>query len=256
MRDFTLQQYKRLCHILVDSGYTSMTMGAYLQEPDINLDKRLVLIRHDVDSRPQHSLQLAQIECDLGLQATYFHRTIPAVFDAAVIARTAAMGHEIGYHYETLAATNGDMPAAIQLFSEELARLREIAPVVIASMHGSPLKKWDNRDIWEHTSPQVFGLAGEAYRDIDYESIIYLNDSGRTWHPKRYNLRDHTTVQRNFDIDSTADLIALLKQGNLAHVCLSTHPERWQDGLIAWSMQAARDVVINWTKVVIKRVRG
>ena len=93
---------------------------------------------------------------------------IPSVYDAETIRKTAEMGHEIGYHYETMAQTNGDINCAIELFGEELQRLRGVAEVKTASMHGSPLKPWDNRDIWQQAQPADFGLLGEAYLNLDY----------------------------------------------------------------------------------------
>lgn len=255
-RDFTLKRYAVLCYALREAGYVSLTISDYLDTNRERLPQKFVLLRHDVDSRPRHALKLAAIEQQHGLKATYYFRTIPSVFDPETMQQVVAMGHEVGYHYETLGQTRGNILEAIALFRRELIRLREFVPVTSASMHGSPLKRWDNRDIWQHTVPAEFDLLGEAYRDIDYDAVVYLNDSGRTWHPKRYNLRDHTTVLQNYDIDSTLELIELLKSDRVQQVCISAHPERWQEGWLRWSMQAMRDVAINWTKTVIKRVRG
>lgn len=254
MRDFSLSQYDDLCRALVVNGWQTVSMGDYLQG-QADESAKIALLRHDVDSRPTHALKLAAIEQAGGLRATYFFRTVPSAFDAGVITKIAAMGHEVGYHYETLAQTRGDIPQALALFERELARLRALAPVRVAAMHGSPLFRWDNRDIWGHATPADFGLIGEAYRDLDYTRVIYLNDTGRTWNPARYNLRDSTGIMPPVTLESTPDLIAWLGTTPAAHVCLSTHPERWQSGL-AWYTQQARDVALNSLKVGLSWVRS
>lgn len=253
MIDFTLQQYERLCLSLVKAGYTSIGMSDYLRNTPHD-DSQVVLLRHDVDSRALHSLKLASIEHTHQIKATYFHRMIPSVYSPRAITATAQMGHEIGYHYETLAIANGDMAQAIALFEQDLAVLRQLVPITIASMHGSPLKKWDNRAIWQDVSPQSMGLLGEAYRDFDYNKIQYYNDTGRTWNPHRYNLRDKTSHAPRIIIDSTDELIRLIQSRQLKHLCISTHPERWHNMSLAWLQQNIRDTAINAFKVILKRL--
>jgi hypothetical protein len=257
-RDFTLQQYNLLCQHLNELGYQSLTISEYMhRQDDDDLPQKVVLLRHDVDSRPQHAKKLGLIENETGLRATYYFRTIKSVFHPESMQTLQAWGHEIGYHYETLAQADGDMTQAISLFGDELSRMRQHVTVTSASMHGSPLKPLDNREIWQHTSPADFDLVGEAYLDIDYKRIEYLNDSGRTWHPTRYNLRDHTGETNDAwqNLDSTPDMMRYLATHQPRRICLSTHPERWHDNGFNWTLQMGRDVAINSIKMLIKRLR-
>jgi len=198
---------------------------------------------------------LGAIEAAHGFCATYFFRTVPSAFSAEAVRGIHAQGHEVGYHYEALAQTRGDLPAALRLFEEELARLRALAPVRMASMHGSPLRKWDNRALWDSAEPATFGLLGEAYRDIDYQRVAYFSDTGRTWHPSRYNVRDHTGVPPRHTPDSTADLLALIEAEQFPELCLLTHPERWQAPPWRWAYQTGRDLVSNGVKWALMRAR-
>ena len=251
--DFTLKKYDALCAALIQNDYQSLWMSDYIagsQKPK----GKIILLRHDVDSRPQHALKIGGIEHQHGLSATYFFRTVGELFDPDTIQALHALGHEIGYHYETLSQTRGNIEKAVLLFGSELERMRKIVPVKVASMHGSPLRPWDNRAIWEQTTPTDFDLVGEAYRDIDYERVIYLSDTGRSWNPTRYNLRDVTGASHQFHAEATDDLIALLGENEMEHLCLLTHPERWQDDKLAWLVQTIRDVATNLVKVVLKRI--
>jgi hypothetical protein len=188
--------------------------------------------------------------------ATYFYRTIPGLLLPDTVKAVRGLGHEIGYHYETLAQAKGDIDQAIKLFGFELDRLKAHGPVSIASMHGNAFRPWDNREIWKHASPQDFGLIGEVYRDLDYTVVQYYSDTGRTWNPTRYNIRDHTGVKPTYEIESTDDLIALIRTRKVKHLCLLTHPERWPNTLIGWLRWMTLDTGANLAKLAIKRFKS
>ncbi len=129
--DFTLEKYTQLLITLKESG-----MGFQL--------------RHDVDLLPANSLRTAQIENSLQLQSTYYFRMVPESYDEAIIRQIAALGHEVGYHYESLTTCGGDMEAAYRDFCDNLAKLRQIVPVSKICMHGSPRSPYDSKDLWHH----------------------------------------------------------------------------------------------------------
>ena len=60
------------------------------------------ILRHDVDNRSQISLSTARLEQKLGISGTYYFRMVPGSYDEVVIWEISSLGHEIGYHYETL----------------------------------------------------------------------------------------------------------------------------------------------------------
>lgn len=69
-------------------------------------DRAFLLIRHDVDITPWSALRMAELERSLGIVTTYYYRLHApfynlmegAVLDA--VRAVAAMGHEVGLHYE------------------------------------------------------------------------------------------------------------------------------------------------------------
>ena len=65
----------------------------------------------------------------MGIKGSYYFRAVPESWDEEVIRQIVEMGHEIGYHYECLNTTNGDMVAGIADFEKNLAALRKLAPV-------------------------------------------------------------------------------------------------------------------------------
>ena len=253
-RDFTLAKYDELCRTIVASGYIPLTIAAYLERKRDALPPSFVLLRHDVETSPAHAVGMAEIEAGHGLAATYFLRPRREGFRADAIARLRARGHDIGYHYDTLARARGDVPRALRLFAQDLEALRRHGPVRLASMHGSPLFPWDNRDLWRAARPADFGIDGEVYADIDYTDVRYFSDTGRTWHPTRHNLRDHVSAAPECAIDTTDELMALLRARRFPRMCLLAHPDRWSASVLAWTVRAGRDRVENGIKGVLGRL--
>ena len=253
-RDFTLPAYGRLCATLREAGYAGLTFRAYLETQPAARPERFVLLRHDVESSARRAVEMGAIEKAQGLAATYFFRTKPSVFRPQAIRELLAQGHEIGYHYETLGRAFGRIDAALALFEQDLARLRAHADVRVASMHGAPLSPWDNRDIWKKAQPKDFGLIGEVYKDVDYRDVAYFSDTGRTWHPHRYNIRDHAAVPPASIVDTTEELAELVRGQQLRRLCLLVHPDRWSATPGEWSRRALRDEVENRIKMVVKAV--
>jgi hypothetical protein len=115
-------------------------------------------------------------------------------------------------------------------------------------MHGSPLFPWDNRELWRAARPSDFGLLGEVYADIDYADVRYFSDTGRTWHPTLHNLRDHVDVAPECAVDTTDELIGLLRARRFPRLCLLAHPDRWSSSTASWAVRAGRDWIENGIK--------
>jgi len=255
MRDFTLDMYAGLCATALAAGYVPMTVRRYL-EGDA-LPPRVLIMRHDIDRWPRRALAMAEREAALGIAATYYVRMTRHAFRPTIVRRLAALGHEIGYHYETLSRAGGDVPRALADMRRELAVLRDCAPVVTAAMHGSPLSPIDNRDIWRHAALGDFDLRGEAYLSLDYGRLAYYTDTGRAWSADATNLRDRptgatTAVSR---ADSSEELRAVIASGRHAALCIQSHPERWSDSLGQWCVSAAMDGAVNVAKRVLRGLR-
>lgn len=250
--DFTLDKYNELCQAIVKAGYEIITVRQYLEttSPISNC----VILRHDVDRKPGNALKMAQLEKRLGLASTYYFRHTRNVFKPSIIEKIDTMGHEIGYHYETLSKARGDFDKAIKIFEAELKEFRQICEVKTISMHGRPLSKWDNRDIWSKYDFTDFDLLGEAYLSINYDKVKYLCDTGRTWNSQKYNIRDRVKQESSFEIDTTDELISVLYTKTTPSVCISCHPNRWADSNTEWFGSYLSDWLINRIKLGVSHL--
>ena len=249
--DFTIEKYTELCEAIAFSGYTPMTVRGYLEMGNPPL--RLVVVRHDVDSTPKNESKTALVESDFGISATYYFRYKGSVFQPDVMRKIAGMGHEIGYHYETLDRAKGDYEKALEMFGRELAAFREVVDVKTISMHGNPLTQWDNRHLWRKHDFRDFGILGEAY--LSFSDIVYLSDTGRTWGPA-YNVKDRLPSDENGEgkhsvtpeVYSTDDVIKLIETRQCHRLYLNTHAGRWQDGMFDWMISLVQDTAVNIVK--------
>lgn len=252
--DFTLEKYTDLCEAIAFSGYVPMTVRDYLKAQE--LPSKLVVMRHDVDVVPKNEPKMALIENDFGIRATYYFRYKRGVFEPDVMRHIAAMGHEIGYHYETLDKAKGDCRKAVEMFKRELAAFREVADISTVSMHGNPLTRWDNRDMWREYDFRDSAIVGEAY--LSFRDIVYLSDTGRTWGPA-YKVKD--VLPSDVDnkgpnppkprVRSTDDIISLVESERLDRLYLLMHAGRWGDSMPEWVMSMVKDVAVNVVKRAI-----
>lgn len=253
-RDFTLDKYRELCQAVINSGYQVLTVSRYLENQ--NVSPQLVILRHDVDRSPGNALRMAGMERELNIVATYYFRKRRHTFKPEIIRSIALMGHEIGYHYEALVKARGDYERAIQVFEDELNEFRQICDVKTISMHGSPLSKYDNRDLWQKYDFRKFGIIGEAYLSVDYDKVAYLTDTGRAWDAQRYNLRDRVGSDSNLPVSVTDDLITIIRRHEVDQLCIQTHPNRWPTNRLAWGISAVEDWAVNQAKRAISLTRS
>lgn len=244
-RDFTFKKYRKLCATIVESEYTPLRIRDYLSKKGENP----VIIRHDVDRMPKNALTMAEMEQEYGICSTYYFRINREVFIPEIIKKIAGFGHEIGYHYEVLDKTHGNLNKAIEIFGQELKELRKISKVETICMHGNPLTPWSNKDLWKEFDFKEFGVIGEPYLSIDYNELLYLSDTGRTWNGK-YSVKD-AIIGNSSKFKTTEDVIWAFRNKEISKACLLVHPNRWNDNSSTWLRELVGQHIKNLGKAGI-----
>jgi hypothetical protein len=249
--DFTLTRYRQLLKTLQKQGYLFQTFEEIIQKQN----PRAVVLRHDVDKRPQNSLSFAKIQAEIGIKGSYYFRTVPESWDESVIEEIASLGHEVGYHYENMDICRGDIDKAWDDFRHNLDRLRKLVTVNTICMHGSPRSKYDNKSIWDKYEYKSLGIIGEPYYDINFDKVFYLTDTGRRWDGWKTSVRDKVPQQKEWIkkglvFHSSNDIIRETNTGNLPNKIMFTfHPQRWHDSKLAW----LKELVLQNAKNQIKQ---
>jgi hypothetical protein len=296
VKDFTLSVYRNLLQTLKYKDYEFLTVEEYFTRQVASsqgrslassLPRSLVLLRHDVDRKPENSLKMARLESELGIKATYYFRTIPQTLKPDIIKQIAELGHEIGYHYENLTTANSRIKnvnpvkysrssnftgqkckmkneeeyekelfeLAIKDFEKNLKKLRKIVPIKNICMHGSPLSKWDSRDLWKKYDYRDYSIISEPYFDIDFSQVQYIIDAGRSWNNAAINLRDKVNSPFENNFKHTNNIIKAAENSQLSEqIMFNIHPEHWAatspEWLKIWAVRKVKNAV---KKVVLRK---
>lgn len=245
--DFTLKIYRQLLNCLVENNYRFQTLEDYVAV----VQKRTVVLRHDVDKLPHKALEMAEMENSLGIKSSYYFRIVKESNEPDIIRKIVKLGHEVGYHYEDLTIAKGNEEKAIDLFKKNLEYFRTYFPVKTICMHGSPISKWDNRELWKKYNYRNFGIIAEPYFDINYNEVLYLTDSGRSWNKTNAVIRDKVDTKFSYNIKNTTDLIDKISKKLLPDkMIINTHPQRWSNPGIFWF----KELILQNIKNQIKKV--
>lgn len=237
IRDFTFDHYERLLDTALDNGYTFYTLDEYIGRSDH--DHPYIVVRHDVDRKVSTARAMARIEAQRNVPTSYYFRT--STFSPETVNEVAGLGHEVGYHYEDLAKTRGDLESAHKRFAHNLATFREHVAVTTICPHGSPLSPHHNLDMWsEGYEIEDYDLRAEAYLSMDTanDDVMkpsYVSDTGRDWGA---NTTDFGRIS------TTENLIAGLESDGCERLYLLVHPGRWSRNSkehvqrVAWDLAA------------------
>lgn len=297
--DFTFTALGNLLRTCIDSGFCFSPVKDYSASGNKD-GGRVIIMRHDVDRRPDNSLACARLENKLGITGTYYFRITPDSFDRKTILEIASLGHEIGYHYEDLDIVarrsrtrcgnrgyqldeelSGE---AFESFRENLQKIREVAPVVTACMHGSPMSRHDSRHIWKYFDYSRLGIECEPYFDIVLDDILYLTDTGRRWDGVSVSVRDRLYARSDeyyeawtrkpvtgsamaasgrgisfnsrLRFRSTNDIIRALRINSLHdRLFITIHPQRWSMDTFQWFQELTGQKLKNIAKYFIAEMQ-
>jgi hypothetical protein len=251
---------------LVSQQYLFQRFSDYLKNPE----ERVVILRHDVDLMPGNSLRFARIQADLGIKGTYYFRAVKESWDEDIIKEIAALGHEVGYHYESLTTVskrglkpnNGLMESGIEDFLTNLNRLRGLVQVETICMHGSPASKYDSKDLWRHYNYTDYEIIGEPYFDVDFKEVLYLTDTGRRWDGHKVSVRDKIDEEqmvwegRGMLFKSTTDILLALQENMMPdQIMITFHPQRWNDKNWFWYKELIMQNIKNPIKKLLIELR-
>lgn len=262
LMDFTQTTYKTLLEELQEKYNNFCSFRKYLELCNHRTIPSYILCRHDVDRLPQNSIKLAQLEHSLGIKGTYYFRIVPESYDLGIMGKIAALGHEIGYHYEDVdlamknyklkiindADSDKLIDLAYESFCNNLKIFRKNFDIKTICMHGSPRARFDNKLIWEKYNYKDLGIIGEPYYDIDFNQFAYFTDTGRRWNGEKVSVRDKVDSTFNFNFKSTQEIIDNVDKLP-EKIMFTIHPERWHDNLYLWT----KELIFQNTKNIVKR---
>ncbi len=193
MLGFSLKDYSELLSAFKDTGYSFCgfeEIGSHLTE-----GHPFVVLRHDVDISLRSALEMAYIEYERGIQATYFVLLRSPFYNILSHSNTEFMmqihqyGHQIAMHLDLTAYNNDCLKALMEV--EVLSKFYPYINTEIVSLHSSYDLKQIPIELF-HQLNNVYGLAVRG-------EIAYISDSTGRWrygHPLDSEaFKTHTPIQ-------------------------------------------------------------
>lgn len=175
--EFSLVHYREVLSVVAES-YEPCLFRTWSEKHGSR--KPRILMRHDVDHSLSMALDLARIEAEFGVPATYFIQlhssvyTVSSAKELVSIRELVSLGHEVGLHYDTgyYASLGSDSEYALRRDLETLAELAQVE-VRSVSRH-NPI---DSTDIANVGRLVPF----DAYSAEFTKAAKYISDSSMSW---------------------------------------------------------------------------
>ncbi|MGH7824303.1 MAG: hypothetical protein ACREQ7_03900 [Candidatus Binatia bacterium] len=176
--DFTNATYRKLIQKL-SSRWRILRLCDAAGSP---FEANTLILRHDIDVSPALALPISKIEHAAGIRSTYFvalhlYYNSHLPIHAEAIRDIAAMGHEIGFHYDgNLYPHEACAEQNLALLDRHVQILQEIccSPIVSIARH--------NPSLATRSDPlKTSAKYNNAYDDGLFQNTIYISDSCGAW---------------------------------------------------------------------------
>jgi hypothetical protein len=222
--DFTFAAFDLFCQRI--SHMPVFTVAAFLARA-APPPTPFIILRLDVDYREEHAVHMSRIADRYHVQGSFYFRRRERGFNWQAIRAVASLDHEVGYHFETLDRSRGDVERARSLFLKDVEALRRAGCLVrTVAAHGAPPTAPTYRGNLDLVSgaPRLLdkaGLLGETTLSMDFTRVAYLSDA--TWRWRRYDY--YRPGQHGKPTSLRAILDDLTRRD--AGLYITFHPHQW-----------------------------
>ena len=231
----THREYIKFCQQICNTGVPVYTVKEACSDIG-SLSRTFVIVKHDVEDKPEKALRLSRIEHGFGIKATYYVHSffLHNPKHVAILKDIVGLGHEVGYHYDVLDNNNGDKDKAMQEFREALScfadhgfAIKTICP------HGNPLKKRvgysSNKDFFLDTEiRQLFSDIVDVYitfPDMVDKDYLYITDAKYAYFYRDAKSTRTDATEELIPLDGTGAITQMIRDGH--SMIISTHSHRY-----------------------------
>jgi len=170
---FTLQHYREILENALKSGYEFRGF-----HQSFSPQKRTLYLRHDLDICLEEALEMATLEAELGIRATYFVLINSPIYNLLaddsleLLHYIIKKGHWIGLHVDPALLPTDDADKMERYISKLIEFYGDIIPLVpVVSFH--------------RPTPNVLGRDFDSfistYSSPFFKKIKYISDSNGVW---------------------------------------------------------------------------
>jgi hypothetical protein len=171
---FNADGYKNLLRLAQGKGYRLCRMDEAFAS-----DAKTMILRHDIDFSMDYALAMAELEAEMGATSTYFFMTTCEYYNPfsephrAALRRIAALGHEVGLHWDSRALPE-DKTSHAAFLSAQLT--------LLAAASGHEIRS-ASQHIPIDTPPFDISpyIENNAYSARFNQRFTYVSDSSMVW---------------------------------------------------------------------------
>lgn len=231
----TYKEYVDFCQQICNTGVPLYTVEKACKNIG-DLNKPFIIIKHDVESKPEKALKISKIEHSFGIKATYYVHSffLRNPKNVAILKEIISLGHEVGYHYDVLDSNNGDKNNAIKEFRESLSFFAENGfTIKTICPHGNPLKKRvgysSNKDFFlDNEIRKLFNNIVDVYitfPDMLDKDYLYVTDAKYAYFYRDAKTTKTDATEKLLPLDGKDDIIKMIQDGQ--SMIISTHSHRY-----------------------------
>jgi hypothetical protein len=172
------------------------------------LPQRYIALRHDIDFAPRYSLEMAELEHEVGVRSTFYVLVDGQFYNPlqsdiiSQLRQIHSLGHEIGLHFAVSSAVEPE------LGKEVVFRLEVLSALVGVEVRSFSQHDPVNAGFVTVTLPPDHYACVDASQVIRDNDLLYVSDSAMMW--RRYTFDTALDEDRN--------------------LCLLAHPHSWLHG--------------------------
>lgn len=250
--------FEELGSVFIELVANQSSFYLFTDEIRISDERKIVFLKHDVECNCRKALETALIENELGIRATYYIQDylLENKDNVAILRRIEGMGHEIGFHYDSLDRMGGDRQAAIEDFKNSIRRFTEAGfSVRTICPHGNAALQ---RDGWL-SNKELAPLINRAWPELvdvvtwvcrENRRTIYISDAG-------YGLIEVSDFNSQSKESSRGVKVGrLLENPKGSVMVLSLHPHRFERYKVIRAMRRRTFWAIKLLYGLVLRIRG
>lgn len=221
-----LDQYRSLLQLALDKGYIITSLIDWYKH-DFYPDKKILILRHDIDSDTEGAYKMYLIEKELGVKSTYYFRWSTMRQD--IMKQMHIDDFEVSLHFETLASycIQHKIISQKQITSDIFDKCLEILKREIITFKN---KYWEISSICSHGDKRNRQLKIPNHRIIENIPRSDLNILFEAYDSNIINNFDlytsDSSVKNNFQWKNGMDPQDAIMKGRQT-ICMLTHPRHW-----------------------------
>lgn len=240
---FVYNNWDDFCRKLKEKGIISVTAKSQLESKN----KEFLVLKHDVEDKPEKALELAKIEAKYGHCGVYYVQAyLITDKNIRILSQIKELGHEVSYHHDVMDANGGNIENAISTFGENKRKFEENGFIInTVCQHGNPIAErngyYSNRDFFRNEKvkniyPDISEIMVD-YKNRTGVNYKYVSDAGYGWKmifdPETNDIVN--SDDKNVVLGALDNVVEFILENK--SVIVSTHPHRWNKSAVSARMK-------------------